>query len=100
MRQRHVLLYVQEFIATMGYSPTMREIGRGMSMTSVSTVFSHLEALEKKGYIRRQSDTPRTLVVLKAITNGERETEWMVCPRCHGRGRVVSSTVVEASHAG
>ena len=63
-RQQQVLDYILSEISRIGYPPSVREIGRAVGLTSSSTVHSHLAALEKKGYIRRDPTKPRALEVL------------------------------------
>ena len=64
-RQKQVLDYVSEFIETHGYSPTVREIGKGVGLYSSSTVQGHLGVLKARGYITSVESTPRTIRVLK-----------------------------------
>ena len=45
------------------YSPTVREIARAMSIKSPNGVVVHLEALEKKGWIRRRPNATRGIEV-------------------------------------
>lgn len=45
------------------YSPTVREIARAMSIKSPNGVVVHLEALEKKGWIRRKPNASRGIEV-------------------------------------
>ena len=52
-KQEQILEYLKETILAKGYPPTVREIGEKVSLKSTSSVFSHLEALERKGYIKR-----------------------------------------------
>jgi repressor LexA len=54
-RQREVLDFVRIFAAQHGYPPTVREIGAHFGFVPRS-VFDHLEALEKKGYLRRRRE--------------------------------------------
>ena len=54
-RQREVLDFVRKFAAQQGYPPTVREIGAHFGFVPRS-VFDHLEALEKKGYLRRRRE--------------------------------------------
>jgi len=52
-KQRQVLEAVRNGIETRGFSPTVREIGAMLGLSSSCTVKKHLDALETKGYIRR-----------------------------------------------
>lgn len=64
-RQREILTFVQRYADAHGYPPSVREIGQALGLTSSSTVHSHLAALEKKGYLRRDPSKPRALEVLR-----------------------------------
>ncbi len=64
-RQREILTFVQRYAEAHGYPPSVREIGQALGLTSSSTVHSHLSALEKKGYLRRDPSKPRALEVLR-----------------------------------
>ncbi|HEY3374113.1 MAG TPA: transcriptional repressor LexA [Candidatus Aquicultor sp.] len=62
-RQRQILDFILSEINKKGYPPSVREIGHAVGLTSSSTVHSHLAALERKGYIRRDPTKPRALEV-------------------------------------
>ena len=64
-RQREILTFVQRYADAHGYPPSVREIGQALGLTSSSTVHSHLSALGKKGYLRRDPSKPRALEVLR-----------------------------------
>lgn len=64
-RQQEILKFVQRFAQTHGYPPSVREIGKAMGLTSSSTVHSHLEALARKGFLRRDPSKPRALEILR-----------------------------------
>ncbi len=68
-RQRQILDYVIEYTRRRGYPPSVRDIGNALHLTSSSTVHSHLSALEKKGYLRRDPSKPRAIEVLKDPTS-------------------------------
>lgn len=59
-RQQEILRYVGEYIESEGYPPSIREIGDRFNIGSLRGVTVHLDALEKKGYIERNS-TPRSI---------------------------------------
>ena len=59
-RQEDILKYVQEYVQTEGYPPSIREIGSHFDIGSLRGVTVHLDALERKGYISR-SNTPRSI---------------------------------------
>ncbi|MDR3156413.1 MAG: transcriptional repressor LexA [Lactobacillales bacterium] len=62
-RRIDVLRFIYETLENKKYPPTVREIGEGVGLASTSTVHGHLERLEKKGLLRRDSDKPRVLEV-------------------------------------
>lgn len=64
-RQKEILTFVQRYADAHGYPPSVREIGQALGLTSSSTVHSHLSALEKKGFLRRDPSKPRALEVLR-----------------------------------
>lgn len=63
-KQQSILRYIQSAIATQGYPPTLREMGDAVGLSSLSSVSHQLTQLELAGYIRRDSNRPRTLEVL------------------------------------
>ncbi len=62
-RQRQVLDFIRASIRDNGFPPSVREIGDALGLKSSSSVQSHLNALEKKGYIERASSSARALTV-------------------------------------
>ena len=63
-KQREILEYIKETILAKGYPPAVREICEAVHLKSTSSVHSHLETLEKNGYIRRDPTKPRTIEIL------------------------------------
>ncbi|MCI8788200.1 MAG: transcriptional repressor LexA [Lachnospiraceae bacterium] len=62
-KQQEILDYIKDEILKKGYPPTVREICETVSLKSTSSVHSHLETLEKNGYIRRDPTKPRAIEV-------------------------------------
>lgn len=62
-RQRQILRYIDETIRDRGYPPSVREIGTAVSLTSPSTVHTHLRSLERMGFLRRDPALPRAIEV-------------------------------------
>ena len=58
-KQREILDYIKTEILNKGYPPTVRDICEAVKLKSTSSVHSHLETLEKNGYIRRDPTKPR-----------------------------------------
>lgn len=63
-KQQEVLDYIKETILKKGYPPAVREICEAVKLKSTSSVHSHLETLERNGYIRRDPTKPRTIEIL------------------------------------
>ena len=62
-RQAEILRYVYAYISERGFSPSIREIGDAVHLSSSSTVHSHLRSLEAKGFISHDPSRPRSLEV-------------------------------------
>ena len=62
-RQRKIIRFIGGWIHEHGYSPSMREIGRAVGLTSTSSVEHQLATLQAKGYLRRAAGCPRTVEV-------------------------------------
>ncbi|WP_026660173.1 transcriptional repressor LexA [Butyrivibrio sp. AC2005] len=62
-KQQEILEFIKEKILDKGYPPTVREICETVHLKSTSSVHSHLETLEKNGYIKRDPTKPRTIEI-------------------------------------
>lgn len=62
-KQTEILEYIKEQILERGYPPAVREICDAVHLKSTSSVHSHLETLEKNGYIRRDPTKPRAIEI-------------------------------------
>lgn len=62
-KQQEILDFIKEKILDKGYPPTVREICETVHLKSTSSVHSHLETLEKNGYIKRDPTKPRTIEI-------------------------------------
>ena len=63
-RQKEILSYIKRSIKRKGYPPAVREIGEAVGLSSSSTVHSHLNQLESKGFIRRDPTKPRAIEII------------------------------------
>lgn len=65
-KQKNVLEFIQNFILTRGYPPTIREIaeGLGLGLNNIYSVQRHLKVLEEKGLIKRNHKKPRGIELL------------------------------------
>ena len=62
-KQQEILDYLKEEILSKGYPPTVREICEKVGLRSTSSVHSHLNTLERNGYIRRDPTKPRAIEI-------------------------------------
>jgi repressor LexA len=62
-RQRKVLEVIRDSVQRRGYPPSMREIGESVGLTSTSSVSHQLRALQSKGFLLRDPNRPRAVVV-------------------------------------
>ncbi len=63
MRQVAILRVIRESIEAVGYPPSIREIAKRAGMASTSSVSHQLKVLEDKGFLRRDPNRPRAMVV-------------------------------------
>ncbi|MBI2310047.1 transcriptional repressor LexA [Candidatus Collierbacteria bacterium] len=63
-RQRQIVEFLSQYIQQHGYSPTLQEIASALGVTSLATVHEHLEALVRKGIIKKYEGTVRGIELL------------------------------------
>lgn len=63
-KQTEILEYIKSQILNKGYPPSVRDICEAVDLKSTSSVHSHLETLEKNGYIRRDPTKPRAIEII------------------------------------
>ena len=63
-KQSEILEYIKSQIINKGYPPSVRDIWEAVDLKSTSSVHSHLETLEKNGYIRRDPTKPRAIEII------------------------------------
>ena len=63
-KQKEILEYIKSEILKRGFPPAVREICEAVHLKSTSSVHSHLESLERKGYIRRDPTKSRAIEIL------------------------------------
>jgi repressor LexA len=68
-KQLEILEYIKSQILGRGFPPSVREICEAVNLKSTSSVHSHLETLEKNGYIRRDPTKPRAIEILDDTFN-------------------------------
>ena len=68
-KQQEILEYIKDEILHKGYPPAVREICQAVNLKSTSSVPSHVETLEKNGYIRRDPTKPRAIEIMDDTFN-------------------------------
>lgn len=63
-KQQEILDFIKSEIINRGYPPAVRDICEAVHLKSTSSVHSHLETLEKNGYIRKDPTKPRAIEIL------------------------------------
>lgn len=70
-KQEMIFNFIKEQQLIKGYPPSIREICDAVGLKSTSTVQSHLNKLEKLGYIKRDPTKSRTIEILKSINTNQ-----------------------------
>ena len=91
-KQQEILEYIKEQTLSRGFPPAVRDICKAVNLKSTSSVHSHLETLEKNGYIRRDPTKPRAIEICDDGFNMVR-TEIVSIPVV---GQVVAGTPILA----
>ncbi len=52
-KQKQILEWIEEYLRSHQTMPSRREIALGLGLSSPATIQQHIEALEKKGYLKR-----------------------------------------------
>lgn len=65
LKQKDILDFIAGFIRERGYSPSVRDVAKGCSLSSSSIAQYHLKVLEREGYIRRAREISRGIELVK-----------------------------------
>lgn len=68
-KQRRILELIARKVQEVGFPPTMQELADEFGFKSKNAAYKHLEALEKKGFIRRTSGGARGITILPRAAN-------------------------------
>ena len=60
-RQKEILDFIQEYIASHDYAPSYREIAEFFHLSSVATVSDHIDNLKEKNYLTKDYNEARSL---------------------------------------
>ncbi len=92
-KQKETLNYIKKYIVNHGFPPSVREICKGMNLSSPATVHAHLRQLEKKGIIRKESNKFRTIELLVENEFEEKNEEIVKVPLL---GKISCGNPIEA----
>ena len=62
-KQKEILEFIKKTIFKKGVSPTFREIMQFFGFKSIKTVQDHIKALERKGYIKKDPNKSRSIIL-------------------------------------
>ena len=98
-KQEEILNYIKDEILERGFPPAVREMCQAVGLKSTSSVHSHLESLEKNGYIRRDPTKPRAIEILESESFNTLRRDGQCSGRRYSRSRSADSRGAEASTA-
>lgn len=70
-RQRQIMDFVSQYIKRNGYSPTLQEIADAIGVSSLATVHEHLQALERKGVIKKYEGSVRGIEITDELVQAD-----------------------------
>jgi len=70
-RQQRIVQAIRASVDSKGYPPTIREIAAAVGMNGPSGVAYQLRELERKGFLRRDPNSPRALALITPSTESE-----------------------------
>ncbi len=62
-KSKEILQYIYDTVEDRGFPPSVREIGAAVHLASTSTVYGHLERLQRRGLINKDATHPRALEI-------------------------------------
>lgn len=92
-KQERILNFIVDYVEDKGYPPSIREIGTAFEISSLRGVTVHLDALERKGYIKR-ANTSRSITVIGKTGSTSPKRNVTFCPLV---GTIAAGTPITAS---
>ena len=90
-KQKGVLDFLNDYAEDKGYAPSLDEIRRHFKLVSVSTAHYYVDRLEKEGYLKKESNQPRSISI---------EKNRIVKPNISKRTESISIPVLGSANAG
>ena len=76
-RQKQILDFLKIYSRQNGYPPSLKEIAKHFRLKSVATTHEHLQNLQKKGYLKREENQPRSAIIYNNRSNNPIEIPLM-----------------------
>lgn len=92
-KQNNVLDFIKKFTAMHGYPPSIREIGKGLGLSSPATVHTHVKKLCNAGYLKVDNNKFRAMEILVDNEYEEKSEELIKVPLL---GKVTAGSPIEA----
>lgn len=92
-KQNNVLDFIKKFSASHGYPPSIREIGKGLGLSSPATVHTHVKKLCNAGYLKVDNNKFRAMEILVDNEYEEKSEELVKVPLL---GKVTAGSPIEA----
>lgn len=92
-KQNNVLDFIKKFSATHGYPPSIREIGKGLGLSSPATVHTHVKKLCNAGYLKVDNNKFRAMEILVDNEYEEKNEELVKVPLL---GKITAGSPIEA----
>lgn len=92
-KQNNVLDFIKKFTASHGYPPSIREIGKGLGLSSPATVHTHVRRLCNAGYLKVDNNKFRAMEILVDNEYAEKNEELVKVPLL---GKVTAGSPIEA----
>ena len=90
-RQKNILAYIQDYVGEWGRPPTIREIGKAVSISSTSVVNYNLTKLKEKGLLERDAEVSRGLRLTNKVVTASGQIRQSVSNVVDKAGTAVSS---------
>lgn len=71
-RQRDILDFLRKYLQQNNYAPSLEEIANHFDIASLNAVYKHLQILEERGFISRQSNRARSIKILEDEKSADR----------------------------
>ncbi len=92
-KQEEVLTFIKKYKVQYGYSPSVREIGKGLGLRSPATVHTHLKNLINAGLIKQTNQKFRTIEVIGENEYAEKNEDIIKVPLL---GKITAGNPIEA----